>query len=146
VVRNRGWATGAALVVGALAASVFWLYSPFLESRVARQVGEALKSQQLPVEVNPGTALDLKGAPSQALGSRYQMVSDGKQVFLADLKEGRVWRYFYHTKEGGFAKEDEGFLSLGLYYGGKKYWSAAEVEPALTKPGETPSARGQQPQ
>ena len=32
----------------------------------------------------------------------------------------RVWRYFHHSKEGGFAKEDEGLLPVARYYGAKK--------------------------
>ncbi len=71
----------------------------------------------------------LKRLASPAAGWRYQLVSDGKQVFLADLKEGRVWRYFRQTREGGMGKEDEGWLPLALYFGGKKLYSASEAEP-----------------
>jgi hypothetical protein len=83
-----------------------------------------------------GTA-DPKKVPSQALGSHYQMVTDGKGTFLVDLEEGRVWRYFHHTREGGFLREEEGFLPLPLFYGGKKYFSAGEVESA------TPGKKGE---
>ena len=55
---------------------------------------------------------------------REQVVTDGKQTFLADRKEGRVWRYFHHTREGGNLKEEEGFLPLPFFYGGKKYPTA----------------------
>ncbi len=78
-----------------------------------------------------------------ASGWRYHVVSDGKQVFLADLKEGRVWRYFQQNREGGLGKTDEGLLPLALYFGGKKHYSASEVEaqgaaaaPPMAKPGE----------
>jgi hypothetical protein len=78
----------------------------------------------------------LKRAGSPASGWRYQMVTDGKQVFLVDLKEGRVWRYFQQTREGGVSKEDEGFLPLPLYFAGKKHFSASEME---ASPGEAPT-------
>jgi len=139
--RGRGWSVVVVLLVGLLGASVFWLYGPYLKRQVAFQVAEALQGRPLAVEVGKGGAADLKGAASQALGPRYQLVSDGRQVFLADLKEGRVWRYFHHGREGGLAREDEGFLPLALYYGGKKYYSASEVEPILSKPPDQPQAR-----
>ncbi len=60
------------------------------------------------------------------------MVTDGKQTFLADLKEGRVWRYFHHTREDGHLKDEEGFLPLPFYFGGKKYLTAGEVESGKT--------------
>ncbi len=139
--RNRGWSVFVALLLGLLLASLFWLYGPYLKGQVERQVAEALKAQHLTVELSPESSGLPRGLPSLASGSRYQMVSDGKQVFLADLKEGRVWRYFHHTKEGGFAKEDEGFLPVALYYGGRKYFSATEVE-AQPHPAElTPPAK-----
>jgi len=86
---------------------------------------------------------ELKAAAPVAVGPRYQLVSDGKQVFLADLQQGRVWRYFKLTKEGGSAKEEEGFLPLALFFGGKKYFSAGEVEGLPAKGPETsgPAAR-----
>jgi hypothetical protein len=142
--RNHGWTVVMALLVGVLGASIFWLYGPYLKRQVAGQVAEAMKGQPLNVEMSKGAPADLKGVPSQAWGSRYQMVADGEQVFLADLKEGRVWRYFHQTREGGSAREDEGFLPIALYYGGKKYYSASEVEPILGKPAEaTPPKAGE---
>ena len=72
--------------------------------------------------------MELKAAATQAPGLRYQVVTDGKQTFLADLKEGRVWRYFHHTREDGHLKDEEGFLPLPFFYGGKKYPTAGEVE------------------
>ena len=80
--------------------------------------------------------------PSQAMGSRFQMVTDGKQVFLVDLKNGRVWRYFHNTKEGGFSKEDEGFLPMALYYAGQKHYAASEVEPPPAPRGVPPDRPG----
>ena len=76
---------------------------------------------------------------SQAAGSHFQMVSDGKQVFVVDLKTGRVWRYFHQTKEEGFSREDEGFLPIPFYYAGKKHYSASEIEPPAGAP-ENPAA------
>ena len=82
--------------------------------------------------------MSLKKLASQAMGSRYQMVTDGKQVFLVDLKNGRVWRYFHNTKEAGFSKEDEGFLPMALYYAGQKHYAASEIEPPPGAPGSPP--------
>ena len=76
------------------------------------------------------------------------MVTDGKQVFLVDLQNGRVWRYFHNTKEAGFSKEDEGFLPMPLYYAGQKHYAASEIEPPPAAPGVPPQAApaGKQPQ
>jgi len=95
-----------------------------------------------------GGPVNLKKLASQAMGARYQMVADGKQVFLVDLTNGRVWRYFHHTKEAGFSQEDEGFLPIGLYYAGKKHYAASEIEPPPGAPGNPPQATpaGKQPQ
>ena len=132
--RNQGWTVTLALLAGALLASLYWLYGPHLKGQVQRDVAQALKAQQPTLELNPGSAGLPQGLPSQAAGSRYQMVAAGREVFLADLKEGRVWRYFHQTKEGGFAKEDEGFLPVAMYYGGKKYYRAAEVDAPAQPP------------
>ena len=80
------------------------------------------------------------------MGSRYQMVADGKQVFLVDLANGRVWRYFHNTKEAGFSKEDEGFLPLALYYAGQKHYAASEIEPPPGAPPPQTAPAGKQPQ
>jgi cbb3-type cytochrome oxidase subunit 3 len=145
VARNQSWTITVAVLVGLLLASIFWLYGPYLKGQVERTVAEALKAQQLTVELSPGSGGLPRGIPSQAGGPRYQMVADGKQVFLADLKEGRVWRYFHHTKEGGFAREDEGFLPVALYYGGKKFYSASDSEAparaAEAAPARTPEKK-----
>ncbi len=139
--RNQGWTITLALLAGALLASLYWLYGPHLKAQVQRGVAEALKAQAPALELSPGSGLP-QGLPSQAVGPRYQLVAGGRDVFLADLKEGRVWRYYHQTKEGGFAKEDEGFLPVAMYYGGKKYYGATEAdappgppEPAPAKPG-----------
>jgi hypothetical protein len=127
--RSKGWAIFISFLLGLIGASLFWLYGPFFPNQLAQQVAQDLKTQPLAVEVaKPGPA-GLKTIGSQALGPRFQMVTDGKQVFLADLKEGRVWRYYHQTKETGASREDEGFLPIPLYYAGKKHYSAAEVEP-----------------
>ncbi len=98
----------------------------------------APQSQQLTAEVKGG-ALHLKQSASQATGSRFQMVTDGKQAFVVDLKTGRVWRYFHQTKEEGFNREDEGFLPIPFYYAGQKHYSAAEIEPPAGEPGNPPT-------
>jgi hypothetical protein len=136
--RNKGWTWTVliSLLVGVVGASIFWLYSPYFHDQLAQQVAQDLKAQQIASEAKGGP-LSLKKLPSQALGSRFQMVADGKQVFLADLQNGRVWRYFHQTKaEGG--KEDEGFIPLPFYYAGKKHYAASEIEPPPGAP-KTPS-------
>ena len=137
--RSRGWTWTViiSLLVGAVGASIFWLYSPYGTDQLAQQVAEDLKSRKLPVELK-GDSLKLPKLAAQATGAHFQMVAGGKEVFLVDLKNGRVWRYFHQTKEGGLAKEDEGFLPLGMYYGGKKHYSAAEIGEVAASPGAAP--------
>jgi hypothetical protein len=137
--RNRSWTWTViiSLFVGVVGASIFWLYSPYGHDRLAQQVAEDLKDQPLP-GVGQGGPVNLKKLDSQAMGARYQMVADGKQVFLVDLMNGRVWRYFHHTKEAGFNMEDEGFLPIGLFYAGKKHYTASEIEPPPGAPGNSP--------
>jgi rhodanese-related sulfurtransferase len=77
------------------------------------------------------------------MGCRYQMVAGGREFFLADLKEDRVWRYFHHTKEGGFAKEDEGFLPGAMYYGCKKLQRRRGGAPTPTAGGNSGEAGGE---
>ena len=127
--KNQGWKTIAALLLGIGGATAFWLYGPYLQREVNRQVEEAVKEQAAKT-ANQGdkAPLALKGVPGPAAGGRYQVVTDGKQTFLADLKEGRMWRYFQHTREGGYQKDEEGFLPLPFFYGGKKYPTAGDVE------------------
>jgi len=120
-----------------MVATVFWLYSPYGHDQLAQQVATDLQAQRPPAE-GKGGALNLSRLPSQAVGARFQMVTDGKQVFLADLQNGRVWRYFHQTKEQGFSQEDEGFLPMAMYYAGKKHYSAAEIEPPPGAAGNLP--------
>ena len=141
--RNLTWTVIISLLVGVAGASIFWRYSPYGHDRLAQ---EDSQTQALPGEGKIGPA-NLKKLPSQAQGSRYQLVADGKQVFLVDLKNGRVWRYFHHTKEAGFSMEDEGFLPIGLYFAGKKHYTASEIEPPSGAPGNAPQTppAGKQP-
>jgi hypothetical protein len=66
-------------------------------------------------------------------------------VFLVDLQNGRVWRYFHNTKEAGFSKEDEGFLPMALYYAGQKHFAASEVEAPPGAPPPPTAPAGKQP-
>ena len=111
--------------MGFVGASVFWYYGPFLKNEIGRQEVEVQKDQAgKAVGPEYQAPLALQGVRGSAWGGRYQVVTDGKETFLADLKEGRVWRYFRHTREGGYLKDEEGFLPLPFFYGGKKYPSA----------------------
>ena len=129
------WTVIISLLIGVLGASIFWLYSPYGHDQLAHQVVNDLKEQRLPVEAKGNILRPRNLASQQALGPRFQMVTDGKEVFLVDLKYGRVWRYFHQTKEGGFSKEDEGFLPLAMYYGGQKHYTAREIEVPPSAPG-----------
>lgn len=142
--KSKGWSFFIALLLGITAASAFWLYGPYLEYQIARRVADAAKGQ--PGALMPGKVGDEIRKPGSGTltGQRYQMVTDGKNILLADLKEGRVWRYYHHTREGGFAREDEGFLPLSLHFEGKKYPSAGQVAEAHDKPvGKTRSGEGE---
>lgn len=143
--RSRMWTVIISLLLGVVGASIFWLYSPYGHDRLAQQAAEDLQSQPIPAEVKGGP-VSLKKLASQAMGSRYQMVADGKQVFLVDLTNGRVWRYFHNTKEAGFSKEDEGFLPMALYYAGQKHYAASEIEPPPGAPPPQTAPTGKQPQ
>jgi hypothetical protein len=134
--RNKGWMWTViiSLLVGAVGATFFWLYSPYGHDQLAQQVAEDLEAQRRPVE-GKSSIPDLHKLPSQALGPRFQMVTDGKQVFLADLRYGRVWRYFRQPKGDGAGTEDEGFLPVAMYYAGKKHYSATEIEAPPRSPG-----------
>lgn len=130
--RNRGWSFIIAFLLGVLGASAFWLYGPYLENQIARRVAEAAKERPLPLPDK--TTAAGKAGLAMLPGLRYQVVTDGKNILLADLKEGRVWRYYHHTREGGFAREDEGFLPVNLHFEGKRYSSARQVADAFDKP------------
>jgi hypothetical protein len=135
VAKSRGWSFIIIFLFGIAGASIFWLYGPYLEDQVSRRVAGAMKDQpQAGLPGLPGAAAE-PGSTAQTAqaGLRYFMVTEGKNILLADLKEGRVWRYYRHTKEGGFAREDEGFLPVSLHFEGKKYVSAAQVAEALDK-------------
>ena len=144
--RSGRWTAIISLLFGVLGASLFWLYSPYGHDRMARELAGDLKTQPLPEGLKGGPG-SLKKMASQALGPRFQMVTDDKQIFLVDLRNGRVWRYFHNTKESGFDKEDEGFLPMPLYYAGQKHYVASEIEPPPAPPGSPPQAAppGKQP-
>jgi len=144
--RSGRWTAIISLLSGVLGASLFWLYSPYGHDRLAQELAGDLKTQSLPEGVK-GVPGGLKKMPSQALGPRFQMVTDDKQIFLVDLRNGRVWRYFHNTKEAGFDKEDEGFLPMPLYYAGQKHYVASEIEPPPAPPGSPAPAAppGKQP-
>jgi hypothetical protein len=108
------WTVIISLLIGVAAATVFWLYSPYGRDQLASN--------------GKGEPPDPDKLASQAMGSHFQMVSDGKQVYVVDLKNGRAWRYFRQTKEEGFSYDDEGFLPIPFYYAGKKHYSASEIE------------------
>ncbi len=141
------WVVLISLLVGATGASIFWLYSPYGHGQLAQQVAEDLQAQRLLTE-SKGDTFNPRKMAFQATGPRFQMVTDGKQVFLVDLKDGRVWRYFHETKDQGANKEDEGFLAVAMYYGGRKHYSAVEIEPPPSPPATpAPPATGdKQPQ
>ncbi len=128
--RNKGWTWTViiSMLAGAVGASIFWLYSPYGHDRLAQQVAEDLQAQRLPATVK-GSALTPQKLAAQAMGPWFQMVADDKQIFLVDLKNGRVWRYFHQTKAEGFSQEDEGFLPIAMFYAGRKHYAASEIEP-----------------
>ena len=139
--RNRSpmWTTIISVLVGVVGASIFWVYVPYGREQLAPQGAGDVQTKPLSGE-GKGGPVNLKKLASQAMGSRYQMVADGKQVFLVDLKNGRVWRYFQQTKEAGFSREDEGFLPMALYYAGQKHYAASEIEPPPAAPGGPPQS------
>jgi hypothetical protein len=145
--RNWKWTVIISLLAGVVGASLFWLYTPYGHDRLAQPGSGDLPAQPLPGD-GKGGPVNLKKLASQAMGARFQMVADGKQVFLVDLTNGRVWRYFHNTKEAGFSMEDEGFLPIGMYYAGKKHYAASEIEPPPGAPGNPPQTPppGKQPQ
>jgi len=134
VAKRQGWSFTIALLIGVVAASAFWLYGPYLENQIARRVAETVRQQPLALTPEKVGAAAVKAGFPKVPALRYQLVTDGKNILLADLKAGRVWRYYHHTREGGFAREDEGFLPISLYFQGKKYPSAGQVAEALDKP------------
>ncbi len=124
------------LLVGLVAAGLFFLSGPYLNQEIERRVKLALEKQDYTLRVAKTGEVDLQGAPSRATGTRYHLVSEGGKTFLADLQTGRVWRYFHYGKAEGWSREEEGFAPLKFYWGNRKYQSAAEV-PAGPEGGET---------
>ncbi len=113
--RRQGGSLFFSFFMGVLGASIIWLYFPFLKGFL---------SGPRPAEAGKA-GLNLKDAADlQVKGSRFQMLNDGRQVFLVDLKEGRVWRYS-HVIQG--SKEQEGFVPMSMTYQGKQYQCASEV-------------------
>jgi hypothetical protein len=145
--RSGVWTAIISLLLGVAGASIFWLFTSYGHDRLAQQAAEDVKTQTAP-GAGKGEGVSLKQLAAQAVGSRYQMLTDGKQMFLVDLQNGRVWRYFHNTKEAGFSKEDEGFLPMALYYAGQKHYAASEIEPPPAVPGNPPQTTpaGKQPQ
>ncbi len=122
--RRQGRGLFFSFLVGVLGASILWLYVPFLKGVMARPLAAEAGKRSL----NLKEAADL-----QTQRSRFQMLNDGKQVFLADLKEGRVWRYFHLTRD---SREEEGFLAVPMRYEGKQFLCAAEVGEREAAPGD----------
>jgi hypothetical protein len=137
--RSGTWTVIISLLIGITAATAFWQYSPYGHEQAAQQ------SQPSPGETKGGPP-NLKKLASQAASSRFQMVTDSKQVFVVDLQNGRVWRYFHQTKEEGFSREDEGFLPVPFYFAGKKHYTATDIEPPAGLPGNPSSPEEKQPQ
>lgn len=134
--RSTGFTFLWALLLGIVAASLFFLYGPYFNQEIDRRVKAALEKHDFTLRVAKGSDTELKGAPGRATGTRYQLVSEGGKTFLADLQTGRVWRYFHYGKAEGWSREEEGFAPLRFYFGNKKYLSAAEV-PAVPEGGDT---------
>jgi hypothetical protein len=144
--RSSIWTIIICLLLGIVAATIFWLYTPYGHNQLAQQVVQDLKSQPLQPGAKGGP-LNLKKMFSQAMGSRFQMVTDGKDVFVVDLKDGRVWRYFHENKASG-GPADEGFLPMPFYFAGHKHYSATEIGPPAATQGNpaTPAPQEKKPQ
>ncbi|MBW1952888.1 MAG: hypothetical protein JRI66_07350 [Deltaproteobacteria bacterium] len=127
--KSTGWTFFLAILLGIVGTTVFWLYSPFLDQKVANQIEAALKNKEFSIQALKGSGAEIQGAPSMAQSHRFLLISGNNQTFLADLKDGRVWRYFRHSKEGGWPREAEGFIPLRFYFQGKKFYAASEASP-----------------
>ena len=132
--KSQGWRIIGVLILGIAGTTAFFLYGPSLQQEWSRQTGGGEKAPPPKIAemdkaqpAAPGKP-EMKAIGPLGPGGRFQLVSDGKQTFLADLKEGRVWRYYHYTRDDGHLKEEEGFLPLPFFFGGKKYGSAGEVE------------------
>ena len=126
-----------ALLLGLIGASLFWLYSPFLRQEVTRQVEDTLQKQEMTAAVGEKSSEPGKAVAPRLAGSRFQLLAEGGKTFLVDHKEGRVWRYFRHTREEGWARDEEGFAPLPIHYSGKTYISASDIL-AADKDAKTP--------
>lgn len=140
--RSTGWTFFWAFILGIIGTSLFWLYGPYLDQKIARQVEKSLKGKEFTIHTVKGGPVAPAEAPDTVPRKRFLLISGSEQTFLADLQEGRVWRYFHHTREGGWSREEEGFLPLRFYYGGKKYYAAEEVSATESSAGQ-PSARSE---
>ncbi len=130
--KSTGFSFIWALLLGIVGASLFWLYNPLLQQEVSRQVEETIKKQE--ASAGGGEKVEVgKAATAKIQGSRFMMLAEGGRTFMADLKEGRIWRYFHHTREEGWARDEEGFAPLQIHFDGKKYTSAVEIVSAPEK-------------
>jgi hypothetical protein len=125
--RSTSWTFFWALILGIIAASIFLLYGPYLEREINRRVAAAVEKKDFTLQVAKGSETALAGAPKQAVGPRFALVSEGGKTFLADLHTGRVWRYFHYGKAEGWSKEVEGFAPLPFFQGNKKFSTASEA-------------------
>lgn len=135
--KSTGYTFFWALLLGLIGASLFWLYSPFLRQEVARQVEDTLQKQEMTAAVGDKGPDSAKAGAAKVAGSRFQLLAEGGKTFMVDLKEGRVWRYYRHTREEGWARDEEGFVPLPIHYGGKTYISASDII-AADKDAKTP--------
>lgn len=135
--KSTGYTFFWALLLGLIGASLFWLYSPFLRQEVTRQVEDTLQRQEMAAAAGEKGSDPGKAATSRVAGSRFQLLAEGGKTFLADHKEGRVWRYFKHSREEGWARDEEGFVPLPIHFGGKTYISASDIL-AAEKDAKTP--------
>ena len=147
--RSRSWTWTAiiSLLVGVVGASIFWLYSPYGHDRLAQQVAGDLKTQPLPGEVKGGP-VNLKKLASQAMGSRYQMVADGKQVFLVDLAERAGVAVFPQHQRGRLQQGRRGFSAHGPVLRRPEALHRLGDRAAPRRPGDPPQTApaGKQPQ
>jgi hypothetical protein len=125
--KSKGWMFLWAFLVGIIATSIFLLYGPYLEQEINRRVAGVLEKKDFTLQVAKGSEALLTGAPARASGSRYQIVSEGGNTFLADLQTGRVWRYFHYGKAEGWSKDVEGFAPLPFFQGNKKFYNAGDA-------------------
>ena len=129
--RSWTWTVIISLLVGVVGASIFWLYSPYGHDRLAQSVTGDLQTQPLPGE-GKGGPVNLKKLASQAMGSRYQMVADGKQVFLVDLTERAGVAVFPPHQRGRLQHGRRGFSA---------HWPVLRRQEALHRLGDRAAPR-----